>query len=158
QLIEETNYNPQGQPIRDEDGYAIARFDYEERGYRTTTAYFDENNHPTLHKAGYTKVLKKYNEKGQFTEQVYVGLDGAYVLDKEDGFAKVRLTYNERGQVAQRMYYDPDERLAQTIYGYATIRYTYDDLGRETMWTFFDVHGDPVHTRVVVQKVEADRA
>ena len=89
---------------------------------------------------------------------MYVGLDGAYVLDKEGGWAKVRLTYNERGQVAQRMYYDPDERLAQTIYGYATIRYTYDELGRETMWMFFDVRGDPVHTRVVVQKVEPDRA
>ena len=87
---------------------------------------------------------------------MYVGLDGAYVLDKENGFAKVRLTYNERGQVAQRMYFDPDEHLVQTVYGFATWRSTYDDLGRETMWTFFDVHGEPVHTRVVVQKVEAD--
>lgn len=52
----------------------------------------------------------------------------------------------------------PDERLVQTVYGFATVRYTYDDLGREIRWTFFDVYGEPVHTRVVVQKVEADRA
>ena len=87
---------------------------------------------------------------------MFVGLDGAYVLDKETGVAKVRLTYNERGQVAQRLYFDPDERLVSTVYGYATMRYIYDDLGREAMWTFFDVHGEPVHTRVVLEKVEAD--
>jgi hypothetical protein len=87
---------------------------------------------------------------------VFVGLDGAYVLDKKTGVAKVRFTYNERGQIAQRMYFDPDERLIQTVYGYASMRYTYDDLGRETMWTFFDVHGVPVHTRVVLEKVKPD--
>jgi hypothetical protein len=125
-------------------------------GYRIATAYFDENNYPTLHKDGYTKLLENYNDKGQLVEQVFVGLDGAYVLHKETGIAKARLTYNERGQVAQRMYFDPDERLVQTVYGYATQRNTYDDLGREIMWTFFDVHGVPVHTRVVLEKVKPD--
>jgi eukaryotic-like serine/threonine-protein kinase len=156
-LIEETNYDPQGHPTRDEDGYVTARFDYDSRGYRTATAYFDENNHPTLHKDGYTKILTNYNDKGQSVERIFVGLDGAYVPYKENGCAKVRRTYNERGQVAQRMCFDPDERLAQTVSGYATHRYTYDGLGRETMWTFFDVHGAPVHTRVVIEKVEPDR-
>jgi YD repeat-containing protein len=140
QLTAETVYDPQGQPTRHENGHVTARFDYDQWGYRSATAYFDENNHPTLHTDGYTKVLKNHNDKGQLVEQVYVGLDGAYVLDKKAGFAKVRLTYNERGQVAQRMYFDPDERLVQTVYGYATQRYTYDDsgekpCGRSSMYT-----------------------
>ena len=42
------------------------------------------------------------------------------------------------------------------VYGYATKRYTYDDLGRETTPMFFDVHGAPVHTRVVLEKLEPD--
>ena len=113
QLIEETMYDPQGQPTRDEDGYVTARFTYDSRGYRIETAYFDENNHPTLHTDGYTKFLTQYNDKGQLVEQAYVGLDGAYVLHKE-GHAKVRLTYNERGKVAQRTYFDPQDRLVQT--------------------------------------------
>ena len=155
-LIEETLYDPQGQPTRHEDGYVTARFVYDSRGYRTETAYFDEHNHPTLHTDGYTKVLAQYNDKGQLVEQAYVGLDGAYVLHKE-GYAKVRWTYNERGKVAQREYFDTQDRLVQLVYGYATRRYTYDDLGRETTPMFFDVHGEPVHTRVVVEKVEPDR-
>jgi hypothetical protein len=101
--------------------------------------------------------LENYNDKGQLVELVFVGLDGAYVLDKKTGVAKVRFTYNERGQIAQRMYFDLDGRLVQNVYGYAGMRYTYDDLGRETMWTFFDVPGEPVHTRVVLEEVEADR-
>ena len=44
----------------------------------------------------------------------------------------------------------------QIVYGYATRHYTYDDLGRETAALFFDVHGIPVHTRVVVEKVKPD--
>jgi S1-C subfamily serine protease len=43
-------------------------------------------------------------------------------------------------------------------YGYATKRHTYDDLGRETTPLFFDEHGVPVHTRVVVEKVKPDSA
>ena len=69
----------------------------------------------------------------------------------------MRWTYNARGKVAQLAYFDPQDRLVQLVYGYATIRYTYDDLGRETTPMFFDVHGDPVHTRVVLEKVEPDR-
>ena len=34
QLIEETLYDPQGQPTRDEDGYVTARFTYDPRGYQ----------------------------------------------------------------------------------------------------------------------------
>ena len=149
-------YDPQGQPTRDEDGYVTARYTYDSRGYRIATAYFDENNHPTLHTDGYTKFLTQYNDKGQGVERAYVGLDGASVLHK-DGNAKVRLTYNERGKVEQRTYFDPQDRLVQLVYGYAMRRYTYDDLGRETTPMFFDVHGVPVHTRVVVEKVKPDR-
>jgi S1-C subfamily serine protease len=85
----------------------------------------------------------------------YVGLDGTYVLHKE-GNAKVRWTYNERGKVARKAFFDPQDHLVQLVYGYATRHYTYDDLGRETTPLFFDVHGDPVHTRVVVEKVKPD--
>jgi PDZ domain len=99
----------------------------------------------------------QYNDKGQTVERAYVGLDGAYVPHK-DGNAKVRLTYNERGQVAQRAYFDAQDRLVPLVYGYAVKRHTYDDLGRETTLMFFDVRGEPVHTRVALEKVEPDRA
>jgi YD repeat-containing protein len=154
QLTAETAYDPQGQLTRHEDGFVTQRFAYDPRGNRIETAFFDENNHPTLHKDGYTKVLSKYNDKGQRVERAFVGLDGAYVLDKKTGSAKERLSYNERGQVAERMYFDPDERLVQTVDGYATMRYTYDDLGRETRRAFFDVNGVPVYTRVTIRKFE----
>ena len=52
---------------------------------------------------------------------MFVGLDGAHVLDKKTGSAKERLSYNERGQVAEQMYFDPDDRLVQTVNGYATM-------------------------------------
>jgi S1-C subfamily serine protease len=133
------------------------RFTYDPRGYRTETAYFDEDNRPTLHTYGYTKVLVQYNDKGQPIERAYVGLDGALV-PHTDGNAKVRLTYNERGKIAQRAFFDAQDRPVQLIYGYTMRRLTYDDLGRETTPVFFDVHGVPVHTRVVVKKVEPDRA
>ena len=78
------------------------------------------------------------------------------MLHKE-GYAKARWTYNARGKVARKEFFDAQDRLVPLVYGYAIRRYTYDNLGRETLRTFFDVHGDPVHTRVVLEEVEPDR-
>jgi YD repeat-containing protein len=52
------------------------------------------------------------------------------------------------------MYFDPDDRLVQSVDGYATMRVTYDDLGRETRRAFFDVNGVPVYTRAAIRKFE----
>lgn len=156
-LSAETLYDPQGQPTRNEDGYVSTRFAYDARGYRIAHEYFDADNHPTLHRDGYAKVLKQYNDIGQLVEQVYVGLDGAFVPDQEDGSAKVRWTYNGRGQVEKTSYFDAQDRLVPLVYGYATIHSTYDALGRATAPKFFDAHGEPVVTRVVLKKMRPNR-
>ena len=74
--------------------------------------------------------------------------------DLEAIYAKVRRTYDAHGKVAQIAYFGPDDRAVQTVYGYATIKVMYDDLGRETTRKFFDVKGVPVHTQVAIWEFE----
>jgi hypothetical protein len=153
-LIEETLFDPQGQPVRHDDGYVNARFAYDDRGYRIKTALFDEHGHPTLHTDGYVTYQSTYNESGQLLETAFLGLDGAPVLLTKHGYAKKRLSYDARGKVTQLACFGPDDQLVQPVYGYAIIRYVHDNLGRETMRVFLDVNGAPVSTRVAIREFE----
>jgi len=156
-MVEETTFDLQGKPVRHEDdGYSRAKSVYDDRGYRIEQTYFDENDRPILHKDGYTKVLWKYNDKGKKVEEALFGLDGAPVASKQSGSAKKRWTYYERGNVSQIAFFGPNDQPVRTTVGWATVRYSYDGLGRESKQEFFDVDGAPVFTRVAIKKVEPD--
>ena len=156
-LTEETLFDPEGKPARDDDGYVKLKYAYDDRGYRIEKAYYDEHDQLTFHTDGYAKERSKYNDRGQLLEIAFVDPDGAFVLHKKLGYAKARWTYNERGKVESLTRFDSQDQLMQTINGYAVSRYVYDDYGRETQRVFLDLNGAPVHTRVTIQDVEPDR-
>jgi YD repeat-containing protein len=153
-LIEETFFDPQGNPVRHDDEYVKARFAYDERGYRIETALFDEHDRPTLHREGYAIQRVTYDDSGRMLEAAHYGLDGSPVLLTKTVFTKKKWTYDARGKVVQIVFFDPDDRLVQTVEGYAMIRAAYDDLGRETSREFLDVNGAPVHTWVAIRAFE----
>ncbi len=66
----------------------------------------------------------------------------------------MRWTLDEFGKVRQLAYYGVNDQLARTPLGYATIRFSYDSLGRENKREFFDVDDKAVHTNVTVDKIE----
>jgi hypothetical protein len=149
-LIEETFFGPQGNPVRVDNGYVKTTFAYDYRGYRIEQAHFDEHGQPALHTDGNAMRRSKYNERGQLLEHTYYGLDGSPVLLRERGYAKKRWTYDAHGKVTQVAYFDPDDRLVQTVYGFAIIKFVYDNLGRETTREFLNVNGAPVYTRCAI--------
>jgi YD repeat-containing protein len=153
-LAEETFFDPQGDTVRVDNGYAKTTFAYDDRGYRIEQAHFDKHGKPALHTDGNAMRRSKYNERGQLLEHAYYGLDGSPVLLKEHRYAKKRWTYDAHGKVTQVAYFDPDDRLVQTVYGFAIIKFVYDNLGRETKREFLDVDGVQVHTRVAIWKFE----
>ena len=60
-----------------------------------------------------------------------------------------------RQHVATGLFGRGDE-LVRSALGYATVRFSYDDLGRESKREFFDVNGAPVRTNVTIEKLEPD--
>jgi YD repeat-containing protein len=155
-LLEEILLNTEGKPARSEDGYAKRRFAYDARGYRIETTYYDERDGPTADKDGCAKVGNNYNDKGQWTEWACFGTDGSSIVAKKHGFAKARQIFDVGGKLLRVDYFDANDVPARSAKGYARIKYSYDDLGRETKREFFDVDGAPVFTRVTIEKVEPD--
>ncbi len=156
-IAEETLLDPQGKPRKDnEEGYSRTRFKYDDRGYRTETAHFDENDRLILHSEGYARLRSKYNHSGQVIERALFGLNDSLILHKKLGYSRRRWTYDHRGNVSQIAYFGTNDHAARNTLGYALVRFLYDKLGRETRREFFDVDGAPVRTRVAVDTVEPD--
>ena len=154
-MIEETDLDTQGKPVQCDDGYAQSKHSYDGRGFRIETAYYDERDRATLHKEGCATVRMKYSDKGQWLEWACIGLDGLSAANKKNGSAKVRRTFDAQGNVSRGDYFDENDRLTRNAYGYATVTYFYDGMGRENKREFFDTNGIPVPTRVGIDKVEA---
>jgi YD repeat-containing protein len=155
-LLEQILLNTEGKPVRGEDGYAKSRSAYDARGYRTEITYYDEHDGPTANKQGCAKVGTRYNDRGQRIEWACFGTDGSSIVAKMYGFAKERQIFDASGKLSQVDYIDANDGPVRGAKGYAKIKYSYDDLGRETKREFFDVDGTPVFTRVTVEKVEPD--
>lgn len=140
-MIEDKQFDAHGEPSRGERGHFKAKYAYDDRGYRIESVLLDERDRPILHIDGYAKLREKYNDRGQLLELACFGLEGSSVVSKNVGWAKVRRTYNARGKLSQVDYFNTSDRLARNAYGFATIRFSYDDLGRETEREFYDVGG-----------------
>ncbi len=155
-LLEQILLNTEGKPARSEDGYAKSRSAYDARGYRTEITYYDEHDGPTANKQGCAKVGTRYNDRGERIEWACFGTDGSSIVAKMYGFAKERQIFDASGKLSQVYYIDANDGPVRGAKGYAKIKYSYDDLGRETKREFFDVDGTPVFTRVTIEKVEPD--
>ena len=68
------------------------------------------------------------------------GLDGKRVNQKLGGFAKELYSYDNRGDVTEEAFFAADGAPGRSD-GCATIKYTYDDFGRQTGAAYFDAAG-----------------
>jgi hypothetical protein len=157
-LLEEVLLSTEEKPVRSDDGYSKSRFGYDARGYRIEVTYYDERDRPATNEEGCARIGNQYNDKGQWTEWACFGADGSSIVAKKHGYAKARRIFDAGGNLVRVDYVDPNNVPARSASGYARIRYSYDDLGRETKREFFDVDGAPLLTRVIIQKVEPDSA
>jgi YD repeat-containing protein len=141
--------------IRLQDGYARLTNTYDEHGNLVAQAFFDENDHPVLHKDGYAKVQRKYNNLNQLIEVAFFGTDGVSIALKDKGWASRKLVYDDRGNLIEVTFFDALGRLARNGYGYARIKIAYNELSREIARTYLDENDKPVHTQLFLSDVES---
>lgn len=72
---------------------------------RPKEAFFDEAGKPTLSKAGYTRIAKRYDGAGHLVEEAYFDQEGKPTLSK-DGYARVVKAYDERGDQTREAFFD----------------------------------------------------
>ncbi|HYJ91790.1 MAG TPA: hypothetical protein VEV84_10815 [Pyrinomonadaceae bacterium] len=155
-LIQEmTFYDESEQPVLSHswDAHKVV-YERDERGNRTSEAYFGVDGEPLVNRFGGFKMRGKYNEADELISSTYVGLNdeaanNAYgistsVYEYDKGLLTKLIRSDFAGHIV---------RAAAALDGIAIVRYEYDDNGNERRRAFFDELDKPMNTPAGYQSI-----
>jgi YD repeat-containing protein len=148
-----TYLDERGVPTRSDEGYAVARCDHDDRGLMARCLLLDERLKPVMSADGFASYTVKRNAAGQRLQLSYFDERGRATFTRKPGSSIRRWTYNSDGRVVERADYDTNGRPMVNAFGYAIVAYKYDEYGRETGRTLFNLVRQPLALKVVVNKV-----
>jgi hypothetical protein len=104
-------------------------------------AFFTPQGRPTLHKDGYHRWTKRYDEHGHWVEWLSFGLDGKPCLDKT-GNHRWTARYDERGNTVEEAYFGLDGKPTARVdegplKGCARQTWEYDGQGKLRQRSYF---------------------
>jgi hypothetical protein len=138
-------------PAQRYDGYSTVRYEYDQRGFVNRLQYFAKEGKPCRGPDGYVSVRVKRNSSGQRLEITFWDEKNMPIIASRFGSAKRRWAY-DAGRVVERSDLDVNGNPVRNAYGYAIVRYSYDEHGRETGRVLVDTDG-----RTLPFKVSVDR-
>jgi YD repeat-containing protein len=84
--------------------------------------------------------------------KTYYGVDGKPAPVRDGGYAEATMAYDARGSLIEESYFGADGKPAHDD-GVVTIKYSYDDQGRQTHVTYLDAQAREVAVELVVRNV-----
>ena len=154
--VKEITYlDKHGSPVRSDRGYATERCESDERRLSQRCSYLDERGRPVKNNDGVARYQSSRNSAGRPLELAFFDERGVPTLTRKPGSSVRRWVYQDGGRVVERSDYDAKGTLMANVYGYATVRYRYDDLGGLMAVEMFDVSRRQLAYSVVVDDVEA---
>ena len=141
--IEFSYFDRERKPTCIRSGVCIWRLEYDARGLCVGQSYLSQDGRPVLI-AFAAGMRVKYDERGNATEIVRLGLDGKPFVVPDQGYAIVRLRRNERGAIVQRDFFDASAKPILLKSGQAGGRFEFDDLGDLVEARFVGTKGELV--------------
>jgi len=138
-------------PAQRYDGYSTVRYEYDQRGFVNRLQYFAKDGKPCRGPDGYASGRVKHNSSGQTLEFTFWDERNMPTIASRFGSAKRRWSY-AAGRIIERSDLDVNGNPVRNAYGYSTVRYSYDEHGRETGRVLVDTDG-----RTLPFKVSVDR-
>jgi hypothetical protein len=163
-----------------DEGYAVLRQTFDERGRLVTVRYFDARDQPTAHVEGFHGLDWKRDVRGNEIEVRGVDIHGELTMTPV-GAAISRSTCDELGRITSVRHFDAaehpttaadglhgwdaqyDERGNKTVQinigtdgrplvqdGYASVRTAWDERSREVSRRYFDANGVPINLSIGV--------
>jgi len=151
--VERAFVDARDRPTMTFEGWAALRYEYDQRGYLTRQACFDAGGRPVKSVYGYASARVKHSAAGQTLEVAYFDESGRPIIASRFGAAVRRWAYDDAGRVAELTTHDGEGRLIQNAQGFSTMRFSYDEYSREIGRTVFDVAGQKLDYRTVVDRV-----
>lgn len=118
-------------------GYAIEKYEYDIRGNKIMTQYFDAHCKPKLVN-GYSQIKAKYNNDNRVVEYKYYDEKGN--LQSND-YAIARFKYNASGEKTEEAYFDYKDMPCETKNKYHKIIYEYDSNGKLKYSKYYKKNG-----------------
>jgi len=152
--IETAYLEATGKPTLGPDGYAIARYEHERRGFLSRIVQLGVDGKPTRGFFGYCSARNTWDDAGHRLEMTFFDERGASAVNTRFGSWKRQWTYDEStGLIAKHSDYGANGQAIMNAYGYSSLRYKYDEHGRETDRELLDTEGRAIEFAVVVDRV-----
>ena len=128
------------------------RKEYNNLNKATKTEYLGTDGNPVAIANGTAAVLNEYDEKGNMIRESYLDEDGdphaiqptgKYDAKTYYSYVEIRKEYNEQNKLIEQSYFDSDGDRAKCAQQYSIQRYEYDNLGRQTLTSWFTVNEEP---------------
>lgn len=127
---------------REDNGVAILRREYDNRGDIIRERYFDKNSKPMAKAGGEFGTAYERDGRGRVVSETSLSDDGITPL-KSAPASRVALIYNAVGQVSERRFYNSAGVLAEHTQA-PIVRYQHDQFNREIGRSFFTRDGVPM--------------
>jgi TIR domain/PDZ domain len=151
--VERAFVDTRDRPTTTFEGWSTLRYEHDQRGYLTRQACFDARGRPVKGVDGYASARVKRNAAGQVLEVAYFDESGRPIIASRLGAAVRRWAYDDAGRVAEVTTHDVKGGLIQNAQGFSTMRFSYDEYSREIGRAVFDVTGQKLDYRTVVDRV-----
>ena len=144
-VVEERFYAPDGSIVACEDGYAIVRKDYDDKGNLVGTSYFDTADQPFfVEKLGYASMEMTYDDAGNKTGETYYDARGTVVTLENKNYAGIKYTYDENKNITSEEYFDTEGNPILSADGYHRSAYTWDEDKHRLTERYYDLDGNLV--------------
>jgi hypothetical protein len=159
-LVEQSYYGTDEKLALRPDGYAMARYTYDERDNQIEATYFGTDAKPRLQPEGYASVHRKFDRNNNQIERAFFDAKGRLV-QQSDGYAIERGKFDSRGNQIEYSYFGADGTPAQSTRGYASVSSQYDKQDHQISETYFDRSGarmcpDIVYARYCTKEFSYD--
>ncbi len=145
QMIEVRYYDTNGRLTNyDDEHYAIVRYDYDERGYRTRVAYFDLNSMGVTCNDGYAVIRQTIDAYGNVSHEWFEQPDGSPTsLSKH--VPESAYEWDRNGNIIRQEIMDGrGNRIVNPATGWAIARYAYNDRNKQISISYYGITDQPI--------------
>ena len=136
-------YGVDGRLTTCDDGYAIVRMKYDNKGNQIEWACFNEQDQPCLNLSSGAHMTRNiFDDNGRVKDERYFGIDQEPCEDK-DGNHGFLSKYDNHGKIEEQISLGVNGKPKENEYGYAIKRMKYDDHGNEIESACFNAQNQP---------------
>lgn len=141
-------FDKQDKPMQDQTNEVfIIKYKYDELGRRYSESYWKDAETRMTRWDGYHELVSRFNEDGQTVEALTFDENGKLFVTK-DGFSRVVNVFDPFGRISERRYFN-DQTPVVLVNAFMTkfhsVKFSYDQSGRESEIRYFDPEGKPVN-------------